>query len=90
MVFEVLGPKIGYHFCLISAMCSWISDCSQLSLNVHLYKTDTSLDGQLVLVPAVFRSFIVTKLPIRWTPLSFLRRAKGTLKPSTDTCEVVF
>ena len=43
---------------------------SQLALNGHLYKMDTSIRQTpgVLPVPAVL-SLTVTKLPIRWTPL---------------------
>ena len=56
---------------------------SQLSLNGHLYKMDTSLRRTPCVGPGRFLVILpVIKLP--------LRRTTETLKPSTDTCEVVF
>ena len=49
---------------------------SQLSLNGHLYKTDTLCWSRL------FFS--------RYKTDTSLRRTTDTLKPSTDTCEVLF
>ena len=47
------------------------STYSQLSLNGHLYKTDTSIrrTSDVGPAPVVIHLFAVTKLPIRRTPL---------------------